>query len=126
MLAYVWLGATHTAAAGYGWSASPADSFRRAHELARKAAALDDKSASVQILLAVIYLFERAHDRAIAAGKLAIPRDTNFSIGHAHLAQIMFFCGTLRGSDCADRESHASQSVLPGFLSESFGQKLCI
>ncbi len=93
VLAYVWLGATHTVAAAYGWSASAADSFKRAHELARKAAALDDKSASVQILLGTIYLFQREHDKAIAAGKRAISLDPNFSIGHAHLAQIMFFSG---------------------------------
>jgi len=93
VLAYVWLGATHTVAAAYGWSASPAESFKRVEELGRKAMALDDKSASVHIMLAVNYLFQRHHDRAIAAGKLAISLDPNFSIGHAHLAQIMFFAG---------------------------------
>jgi adenylate cyclase len=93
VLAYVWLGATHTAAAAYGWSASPADSFKRAHELARKALSLDDKSASVHIMLGLIYLFQRKHDQAIAEGKRAISLDPNFSIGHAHLAQIVFFAG---------------------------------
>jgi adenylate cyclase len=93
VLAYVWLGATHTAAAAYGWSASPADSFKRAHELALKALALDDKSASVHVMLGLNYLFQREHDKAIAEGKRAISLDPNFSIGHAHLAQIMFFAG---------------------------------
>jgi adenylate cyclase len=93
VLAYVWLGATHHADATYGWSESAADSCRSAYELARKAAALDDKSASVQILLALIYLFQREHEKAVATGKMAISLDPNFSIGHAHLAQIMFFAG---------------------------------
>lgn len=45
--AIVWLGATYTVDAAYGWSESLVDSFRRAHELARKALKLDDKSANV-------------------------------------------------------------------------------
>ena len=93
LLAYVWLGATHTVDAAYGWSESPVDSFKRAHELAKKSLALDDKSASVHIMLGLIYLFQRQHNKAIAEGKLAISLDPNFSIGHAHLAQIMFFSG---------------------------------
>jgi adenylate cyclase len=93
VLAYVWLGATHTVAAAYGWSDSPADSFKRVHELAQKALALDDKNPSVHVMLAVNYLFQREHDKAVAEGELAISLDPNFSIGHAHLAQIMFFAG---------------------------------
>jgi adenylate cyclase len=93
VLAYVWLGVTHALDANYGWSASPVDSFKRADELAQKALALDDKSASVHAMLATIYLFKRQHDTAIAEGKLAISLDPNFSIGHAILAQIMFFAG---------------------------------
>jgi adenylate cyclase len=49
--AIVWLGATHTVDGGYGWSESPVDSFKRAHELAQMALALDDKSANVYIPL---------------------------------------------------------------------------
>jgi adenylate cyclase len=93
VLAYVWLGATHALDANWGWSDSPADSMKRAQELTQKALTLDDKSASVHILLALICLFQRQHDKAIAEGKQAISLDPNFSIGHAHLAQIMFFAG---------------------------------
>jgi adenylate cyclase len=93
VLAYVWLGATHTLDAAYGWSGSPVDSFKRAHELAQKALILDDKSASVHALLGLTYLFQRQHDKAITEGKLAISLEPNFSIGHAHLAGTMFFSG---------------------------------
>jgi adenylate cyclase len=124
VLAYVWLGATHTVAAAYGWSASPADSFKRAHELARKAAALDDKSASVHIMLALIYLFQREHNRAIAAGKLAISLDPNFSIGHAHLAQIMFFSGRFEEAIALTEKAMRLSPYYPAFylsaLSRSF------
>jgi len=93
VLAYVWLGATYAQAANFGWSDSPVDCFKRAQELAQKALNLDDKSASVHILMATIYLFQRQHAKAIAEGKQAISLDPNFSIGHALLAQIMFFSG---------------------------------
>jgi len=93
VLAYVWLGATYALDANYGWSDSPVDSMKRAQELAQKALALDEKSASVHVMLALVYLFQRQHDKAIAEGMQAIALDPNFSIGHAMLAQIMFFAG---------------------------------
>jgi TolB-like protein/Flp pilus assembly protein TadD len=124
VLAYVWLGATHTAAAAYGWSESPAESFKRAHELGQKAIALDDKSASVHIMLALIYLFQRDYDRAIAAGKLAISLDPNFSIGHAHLAQIMFFGGKFEEAIALTEKAMRLSPYYPAFylspLSRSF------
>ena len=91
--AIVWLGATYTVEAAYGWSESPADSFKRAHELAQRALKLDDKSANVHILLGTIYLAQRLHDKAIAAGNLSISLAPNLSIAHAHLAATMFFSG---------------------------------
>ena len=93
VLAYVWLGAIHAQAANFGWTDSRVDSLKSAQELAQKALTLDDKSASVRILMGLIYLFQRQHDKAITEGKHAISLDPNFSIGHAHLARIMFFTG---------------------------------
>jgi len=115
VLAYVWLGATHTSAAAYGWSESPVDSFKRAHELAQKALALDDKSASVHILLGLTYLFQREHDKAIAEGKLAISLDPNFSIGHAHLAQIMFFSGQFEEAIALTQKAMRLSPYYPAF-----------
>jgi len=91
--AIVWLGATHTVDGAYGWSESPVDSFKRAHELARKALALDDKSANVYILLGTIYLAQRIHEKAIIAGNHSISLAPNLSIAHAHLAATMFYSG---------------------------------
>jgi adenylate cyclase len=93
VLAYVWLGAIHAQAANFGWTDSRVDSLKRAQELAQKALTLDDNSASVRILMGLIYLFQKQHDKAITEGKQAIFLDPNFSIGHAHLARIMFFTG---------------------------------
>jgi tetratricopeptide (TPR) repeat protein len=84
-------------------------------ELGRKAMALDDKSASVHIMLAVNYLFQRHHDRAIAAGKLAISLDPNFSIGHAHLAQIMFFAGQFEEAIALTEKAMRLSPYYPAF-----------
>jgi len=115
LLAYVWLGATHTVDAAYGWSESPVDSFKRAHELAKKSLALDDKSASVHIMLGLIYLFQRQHNKAIAEGKLAISLDPNFSIGHAHLAQIMFFSGRFEEAIALTEKAMRLSPYYPAF-----------
>jgi adenylate cyclase len=115
VLAYVWLGVTHALDANYGWSASPVDSFKRADELAQKALALNDKSASVHIMLATIYLFKRQHDTAIAAGKLAISLDPNFSIGHALLAQIMFFAGCFAEAIALTEKATRLSPFFPAF-----------
>jgi len=42
----------------------------------------------------MIYLFLNQHDKAISEGELTVSLDPNFSIGHAMLAQTMFFPGS--------------------------------
>jgi adenylate cyclase len=116
VLAYVWLSATHAMDANYGWSESREDSLKRIHELAQKALAIDNKSASVHILLGLIYLFfQRQHDNAIAEGKLAISLDPNFSIGHAHLAQIMFFSGRFEEAIALTEKAMRLSPYYPAF-----------
>jgi adenylate cyclase len=115
VLAYVWLGATHTSAAAYGWVDSPADSFKRVDELAQKALALDDKNPSVHVMLAVNYLFQREHDKAIAEGELAISLDPNFSIAHAHLAQIMLFAGRFQDAIALTEKAMRLSPYYPAF-----------
>ncbi|NIO04019.1 MAG: tetratricopeptide repeat protein [Proteobacteria bacterium] len=122
VLAYVWLGATHTADGAYGWSESPVDSWKRAHELAQKALALDDKGASVHALLTLIYLFQRQHDKAITEGKLAISLDPNFSIGHAHLAGTMFFSGRFEEAIALMKKAMRLSPYYPAFYLNYLGR----
>ena len=113
--AIVWLGATLTVAAAYGWSESPDESFRRAHELAQKALALDDKSANVHILLGTIYLAQRLHDKAIAAGNHSISLAPNMSIAHAHLAATMFFAGRFEDAIALTEKAMRLSPCYPAF-----------
>jgi len=91
--AYVWLGATHTMDAAYGWTESSRGSLKRAHELAQRVLAAEEKHVGVHILLGTIYLAQRRHAKAAAAGKRSISLAPNLSIAHAHLAATMFFSG---------------------------------
>jgi adenylate cyclase len=115
LLAYVWLGATHTVAAAYGWSESPVDSFKRAHELAQKALTLDDKSAAVHILLGTIYLAQRDHDKAITEGNRSISLAPNLSIAHAHLAATMFFSGRFEEAIALTEKAMRLSPYYPAF-----------
>jgi adenylate cyclase len=113
--AVVWLGATHTVAGGYGWSESPVDSFKRAHELAQMALTLDDKSANVYILLGTIYLAQRIHDKAIIAGNRSISLAPNLSIAHAHLAATMFFSGRFDEAIALTEKAMRLSPLYPAF-----------
>ena len=113
--AIVWLGATYIVEAGYGWSASPVDSFKRAHELAQKALALDDRSPNVHILLGTIYLAQRLHDKAIDAGNRSISLGPNMSIAHAHLAATMFFSGRFEDAIALTEKAMRLSPSYPAF-----------
>jgi adenylate cyclase len=113
--AIVWLGATYTVEAAYGWSESPVDSFNRAHELAQRALKLDDKSANVHILLGTIYLAQRLHDKAIAAGNRSISLAPNLSIAHAHLAATMFFSGRFEEAIALTERAMRMSPYYPAF-----------
>jgi adenylate cyclase len=122
VLAYVWLGATYALAANYGWSGSPADSWKRAYELADKALSLDDNSASVHALLSMIYLFLNQHDKAISEGEVSISLDPNFSIGHAMLAQARFFSGQFQEAIQTMQKAMRLSPYYPAFYLISLGR----
>ncbi len=126
MLAHVWLGATHTLDAAYGWSESAADSFKQAHELAQKALGLDDKSAAVHVLLGTIYLHQRQHEKAITAGNRSIALAPNLSIAHAHLAATMFYAGCFEEAIALMKKAMRLSPYYPAFYLNHLRQKLFI
>jgi adenylate cyclase len=91
--AWAWLALTYYYAAVRGWTDSPADYFKRAHEAIQKALNLDDKSAHAHSILGLIYLLKKEHDKAIVEQKKAISLDPNDSFNYGRLGQIMFYAG---------------------------------
>jgi adenylate cyclase len=92
---FLWtaLAQVHFVDARFGWTKSPAESYKRALECAEKALTLDEEDASAHSLLGTIYLLQRKHDKAIAEGQRAIFIDPNYADGYAILAQIMYYSG---------------------------------
>jgi len=84
---------THWIDSSYGFSESPAESFKRAVDLAQKAVAVNDKDPDVHALLGGIYLFQGEHERAIAKGEKAIALRPNDACNHALLAQALNYAG---------------------------------
>jgi tetratricopeptide (TPR) repeat protein len=56
-----------------------------------------------------------AHDKAIAEGELAISLDPNFSIAHAHLAQIMLFAGRFQDAIALTEKAMRLSPYYPAF-----------
>jgi adenylate cyclase len=93
--AFAWtmLAWTHWIDANFGFSESPAESFKRAVELARKAVALDDTQPNVHALLGAIHLFQRQYEKAIAEGERSIALGPNDATSHVLLANTMYYAG---------------------------------
>jgi adenylate cyclase len=91
--ALVMLGRTHVMEARMGWSESPAESVKKALELAQKAVALRETEGSGHKLLAIVYIIQRQYDLAIAEGERSIGLGPNDGEAHAFLAYALLFVG---------------------------------
>jgi len=84
---------THFTDAFFGWSGAPADSLRRAGELAQKALELDPSRPRTYALLGSIALMGRRHEEAIALGRKAVELNTNGADVSALLALTLSYAG---------------------------------
>ena len=93
--AFAWtmLAWTHWADVDFGFSETPAESFKRAVELAEKSLALDDDQPGVHALLGAIHLLRREYEEAIAEGQRSIALGPNDATSHILLAQTMYLAG---------------------------------
>jgi adenylate cyclase len=91
--AWTLLAWTHFSDARNGFTDTPLESIKQAQLAAQKASAINDRDASLQNLWASLYLIQRQHEKAIAAGQKAIELNPNFADGYALLAQIMYYSG---------------------------------
>ena len=96
--AWKWLARSYQFDARLGWSESRAASMKRAHELALKALALDDKNAGAHAMLGGIYQDQRQLEKSISEYKISISLAPNFSQGYAQLAGAMNLMGEFEES----------------------------
>jgi adenylate cyclase len=91
--AYSLLAKTHIADVWFKWSKSPKESMMRAFESAKKAFALDESNSGAHLVFAVIFLFQRQHDKAIVEGERAVSLAPNAADAINILGQILRFAG---------------------------------
>jgi TolB-like protein len=93
--AFLWtaLAHTHFVAGRFGWTKSRAESYKRALECAKKALTLNEEDPFAHAYTGNIYLLQRQHEKAIAAGQKAISIDPNYADGYVMLSQTMLYSG---------------------------------
>ncbi len=79
--------------ARFGFSASREESWKRGVELAQKAIALDEKLPEGHLTLALLHLYRKQYDQAIAEAEKAVALGPNNSDNLARAAQVMHYSG---------------------------------
>ena len=87
--AWAMIARTHWYDARFGYSASPANSSRKAVENVKKALALDLEDAEAHALMGGIHLFRREYDKALAEGRKALELGPNMAQVKATVAFTM-------------------------------------
>jgi adenylate cyclase len=93
--AWAWsrLALTHYWDARFGFSASREESWKRGVELAKKAIALDEQFPEGYVTLALLYLFRKQYEEAVAEGEKAVALGPNDSTTLTRVAQVMHYSG---------------------------------
>lgn len=91
--AWSWLALIHYWDARFGFSASREESWKRGAELAQKAIALDEKLPEGHIALALLHLYRKQYDEALAEAEKAVALGPNNSDNLVRAAQVMHYSG---------------------------------
>jgi len=96
--AWAWMGWSYTIDVHQGWSESPVEHLRLAHEAGQKALSIDDQHPYVYSMQGAIHLIQRQYDQAIAKLRKSVTIDPNYYGGHFTLAMTMFYLGRFEES----------------------------
>ncbi|MGD9040125.1 MAG: tetratricopeptide repeat protein [Desulfobacteraceae bacterium] len=91
--AYVLLGFTHLRDARRRWSKSPEQSLARVVQLAQKTLAIDDSRYGPHVLLGLVYILRRQHEKAIAEMEQAVALAPSSDRVHAFLSRALYNAG---------------------------------
>jgi adenylate cyclase len=92
-MAHAHLALAYSTGVWLGFASSPQDYLRRGLESAQKAISLNDASPIGHNALALCYLMNREHDKAISEGKKAVTLDPNGAWSNFWLGHILVFSG---------------------------------
>ncbi len=79
--------------AANGWAEDPDQAIALSLEIAERAVAMDDSEAQAHFAFAVVLLWHRQHDRALAEAERAIALSPNFAHMHMAKAHILGYMG---------------------------------
>ena len=91
--AQAYLAFTHANDFVNGWSASPEQSLQTGLEIAGVAAAIDGEDPQAHFALAVAFLWNREHDKALAEAQRCLTLAPNSAEGHLATARIQIYSG---------------------------------
>ncbi len=84
---------TYAMDAFYGWVDAPDLAIARALEIADDALELDASVRQIHMTLGNIYLFDKRHEKSIAASRKALEIDPNYADAYAQLALTLNYAG---------------------------------
>jgi adenylate cyclase len=90
---YVILALTHMMDLWFKFTKSPKESMKLAVEASEKALALDDSNPGTYVGLCMLYIMQRQHDKAIAAGKHAVALSPSGASAHMSLGTALSYAG---------------------------------
>jgi len=108
-----------------GWSKTPAESFAKASELARKASDLNDALDITQALMGMIYLYQREYDLALASAEKAVALSPSGADAHGWLAGILSGCGRQKEALEAMKRAMRLNPLPPGWYYIQLGRIYC-
>ncbi|MGD8521928.1 MAG: adenylate/guanylate cyclase domain-containing protein, partial [Desulfobacterales bacterium] len=103
----------------WGWSDSPADSFRQTGELAQKALEINENESMTYSLLNTLYLYKRQYDQAISAGEKAISLSPNDPLAHAIQGDTLKYAGRFEEAIKESETAIRLQPYYPGWYLRS-------
>jgi adenylate cyclase len=90
---YTILALTHMMDLWFKFTESPKESMKMALEAAQKALTLDDSDPGTHVGLCMLYIMQRQHDKAIAAGERAVLLSPSGASSHSSLGTALMFAG---------------------------------
>ena len=94
--AYVLLGWTYYFKASFGWTKTPAKSYEKAIELAKKVISLDERNTNAYLVFANVYSQTGQFEKAVAAQKKALSLDPANSHINASYGSVLYNAGKFK------------------------------
>jgi adenylate cyclase len=112
---YFILGFTHLSDVWFAWTKTPQVSLESAYKLGKKIVALDDSWEIGHLILSMVYILIRQHEKAIAEGKRAVSLSPNGSMALWSLAEALRYSGRHKEAIAGYKKALRLSPFPPGY-----------